>query len=138
MPESMIRVRATKNRVLVDIYDDGEEFIQMKGGYKFIMLDDTSFGHDTRHKKSTEAHTGNRCRWGMVVATSKEAEQENLKIGDKVYLDALKWTRGFEYNPDTHDKIWSIPVADILGVDENGFSEQERSKLEGRHEKLPV
>jgi len=130
MSASEINARPLGKDILVDIYDDGEENIDVGGGKKLILLSDTSFG---RSIDSVEGkHPGIRPRWARVLATTDYAEDAGLSIGMKVLCDTMKWSRGVAYEEDK--KLWRIPVEDILGIDDDGFTESELKHIEGRHE----
>lgn len=129
MPETLIGVRPIKDWVFVDIYDDGEKLINVKGGGKIWLPSDDKFNHHAMKRGHDHKHSGIRPRWAMVVGLNEKGEASGIKIGDKVFCDEMKWTRGFEPNPDTHHRAWAIKVEDILLVDEGGFTEEEREKL---------
>jgi len=127
MSESLINAKALRNDLLVDIYDDGEETVELAPGRKFILLEDTQFARD---RDGSETHAGIRPRWAKVLATSDYAEEVGITVGMKVLCDTMKWFRGINYTADR--KMWRIPADDILGIDDDGFTEEEVSKLESR------
>lgn len=127
MSHSLINAKALRNDILVDIYDDGEETIELAPGRKFILLDDSQFARD---RDGSESHAGIRPRWAKVLATSDYAEETGIEVGMKVLCDTMKWFRGINYSADR--KMWRIPADDILVVDPDGFTEEESAKLESR------
>lgn len=129
MSESLINVRPLGKFILVDIYDDGEETVDLGNGVKFIMLNDTNFGRD--RDLSQETHPGIRPRWAKVVATPDDDQETGLAVGMKVLLDTMKWSRGVYYDGDK--KVWRIPIEDVLGIDEGGFDEEEVTHMESRY-----
>lgn len=129
MSESLINIKALRKDILVDIYDDGEETVELAPGRKFILLDDTQFA---RERDGSETHAGIRPRWAKVLSTSDYAEETGIHVGMKVLCDTMKWFRGVDYA--TGKKMWRIPADDIIGIDDDGFSEEERAKLAERFE----
>lgn len=129
MPNSAIHMKALRNDILVDIYDDGEETVEIAPGRKFILLDDSQFGRP--QDGSQETHAGIRPRWAKVLSTSKYAEDAGIEVGMKVLCDTMKWFRGLQYDAEGR-KVWRIPADDILGIDDEGFTEEEVSKMESR------
>lgn len=129
MSHSLINVQALRKDILVDIYDDGEESIELAPGRKFILLEDTQFARD---RDGSESHAGIRPRWAKVLATTDYAEEAGIEVGMKVLCDTMKWFRGINYA--SGKKMWRIPADDILFVDDGGFTEEEVSKLEERFE----
>lgn len=125
MSESLINAKALRKDILVDIYDDGEESIELAPGRKFILLNDSQFARD---RDGSESHAGIRPRWAKVLATSDYAEQSGIHVGMKVLCDTMKWFRGINYA--SGKKMWRIPSTDIIGIDDDGFTEEELSKLE--------
>lgn len=126
MPQSLINWIPIQDWVFVDIYDDGEAKIKIGNKTLWLPADDT-FGKDTMHK-SNEKHRGIRGRWAMVLGVNERGEEAGLKVGQKVYLDELKWTRGFLYD-NTRLKAWAIKIDDILCVDEDGFEDDEAEHI---------
>jgi hypothetical protein len=129
MSHSLINVQALRKDILVDIYDDGEESIELAPGRKFILLEDTQVARD---RDGSESHAGIRPRWAKVLATTDYAEEAGIEVGMKVLCDTMKWFRGINYA--SGKKMWRIPADDILFVDDGGFTEEEVSKLEERFE----
>jgi len=108
----MIGIKPIQNRVLVGIYDDGDTTMTL-GGKTFYLLDDSSAN---KSRNIDTKHQGVRPRWAVVLAVPDSVvEYDNVHVGDKVYLDQLKWSRGIKapINDETR-KVWSIPVEDIL------------------------
>jgi len=126
MSESLINARALRKDILVNIYDDGEETIELAPGRKFILLNDSQYSKDRDGADTT--HAGIRPRWAKVLATSDYAEEAGIVVGMKVLCDTMKWFRGVNYKHNS--KFWRIPTDDILGIDDDGFTEEEISKLE--------
>lgn len=129
MSESLINIKPLGKYILVDIYDDGEETVDLGNGVKFILLNDTNFGRD--RDLSQERHAGIRPRWAKVVATPDDTLDSGLEAGMKVLLDTMKWSRGVTY--EGNKKVWRIPIDDVLGIDEEGFDEEELAHMEERY-----
>lgn len=131
---TIIGVRPLRERVLVDIYDDGSKPMRVGGKVFWSPADDRFGPDDIRHATTADnRHPGIRPRWAIVVGTSPEAEAAGIKVGQKVFLDTMKWTRGVVYDKVTRRKVWSIAAEDILGIDEDGFDEDERLMIEDRY-----
>ncbi len=129
MSHSLINARALRKDILVDIYDDGEETIELAPGRKFILLEDTQFARD---RDGSESHVGIRPRWAKVLSTTEYAETTGIEVGMKVLCDTMKWFRGINYT--SGKKMWRIHSDDILVIDDGGFSKDELAKLEERFE----
>lgn len=56
----------------------------------------------------------NQARWGTVLAKGNEVS-DDIKVGDKVLIDALKWTNGVEYNTVMY---WRTSEEHIIGIDD--------------------
>ena len=59
--------------------------------------------------------TANKARWAVVVAVGDEIIDEAIVPGARVFIDALKWTNGFEFEGETY---WKTDEDHILVVDE--------------------
>lgn len=113
------------NGVLVNIYDDGGKSIKIAGGVDLIVHSDDKFGAGTIGADAKKSHRGLRPRWAKVLAVSPECKQFDIKVGDKVFIEQLRWTRCITTDPTTGDKVWRVSVDDIMGVDDDGFTEDE-------------
>jgi hypothetical protein len=129
MAETLVGIRPLQSRILVGIYDDGDT-VMMLGGKKFFLLDDSSAD---KKRDIHVKHQGVRPRWAIVLAISDDVQQNDVlvKVGSKVLLDQLKWSRGVAVNiHGDRTKIWSIPVTDVLLVGEGEeFSAMERDQI---------
>lgn len=134
MGAGLINVRPLHNRILVGIYDNGEKTMKL-GGKDFFLLDDTSFDPAMARNRHDEKHVGIRPRWAVVMSVSDDVEETGeVKPGDKVLLEFGEWTRGVPVTIDGYDtRLWSIPVDKVLGHMEDGFDDQERSKIMGMY-----
>ncbi len=135
MAESLIPVKAIENNkdILVDIYDDGAQTVSLGEGRKpLILLPDDTFGRDFDQASEYSKHPGIRPRWGMVLATTDFAEKLGIKVGDKVLLDTMKWSRGAIYSEDGR-KLWRIKADDVLAVDDDGLTEDELDYIASRY-----
>lgn len=113
MASSSIGVHPLKGRVLIDIFDTGEETIKL-GGKDFILLGDNDL---KSHHKTVEAkHPGIRDRWATVLAVSDQAEEDGLQLGDTVLCEKLTWSRKIPH-PDGVTKFSMIESKDILFID---------------------
>ena len=50
----------------------------------------------------------------------------------KVLLDTMKWSRGVYYQGNR--KVWRIPFEDVIGIDEDGLTDEDIEHIEGRYE----
>jgi len=112
----------------VNIYDTGEGTIDLGGGKKLILLNDVSFA-DNHLTSSQSSHPGIRPRWAVVVAVNQYAKDLGINLGDKVLCDTMKWSRGFEYDA-SGNKTWRVPVEDIMLVDDDGLTEEDKEMIE--------
>ncbi len=137
MPETLIPVKtlASRKNILVDIYDDGAQTVDLGPGKKaIILLPDDTFGKSFDNVSEYSKHPGIRPRWGMVVATTDHAEKMGITVGDKVLMETMKWTRGVQYAEDGR-KVWSIEAEDVLLVDDDGFTDEELNHIQSRWSK---
>ncbi len=123
-----MKAKAIRDDILVDIYDDGETTVDFGNNTKFILLDDSKFGTERDAGVETK-HSGIRPRWAKVLSTTDHAEKLGIRVGQKVLLDTMKWSRGVVIG---ESKVWRIPAEDVLGIDEDGFTTDELEKLESR------
>jgi len=54
-------------------------------------------------------------RWGIVVAIGHKVK-ENIPLGARILIDALKWTEAAEFNGES---IWRTDESCILAIDED-------------------
>ena len=125
---SVIGLKTIRDRVLVYIYDDGQNSIDIGDGKRLITgLVDTEFNGIYKDQVD-DKHPGIRSRWAMVVGVSEDTPKD-IKPGDKVFLEQMKWRRGI-YASRHGQKVWDISFHDILVTDDEGFDEQEREKID--------
>jgi hypothetical protein len=123
--QSLIGLTPVGERVLVYIYDDGNNTIDIGGGKRLIVgLTDTHF--DSLHDVVDGKHPGIRPRWAMVVGTNKHTP-DSITLGDKVLLEQMKWRRGVFISGS--QRVWDIAVDDIMVADDNSFTEEEMEKV---------
>ena len=124
--QSLVGLRPLNNRVLVCIYDDGDNSIDIGDGKRLITsLKDTEF--DGLHDVTDGKHPGIRARWALVIGINDETPSE-IKLGSKVFLEQMKWRRGVTATRNGH-RVWDIDFNDILVVDEDGLNEEEAAKV---------
>lgn len=133
MVSTLIGVRPLRDDVLVDLYDEGDTVFTIAGRRFFTPSDKDIVG--STHNNLDGKHPGIRPRWGVVLATTDAAEEAGVLVGYKVLLDTLKWTRGIMYSSETRRKFWRIPLEDILMVDENGLTEDEKFIIASKADK---
>ena len=124
----MIGIKPIHDKILVGIYDDGDTTI-MLGGKKFFLLDDSSA---TQKRDIHTKHQGVRPRWAIVLAVpDSEDSYGDIKVGDKVYLDQLKWSRGVKAPVNGDSKtVWSIPAEDVLLTgDSTNFTKEDKLQI---------
>ena len=63
----------------------------------------------------------------MVTGVNQHTP-DYIQLGDKVLLDTMKWRRGV-FAGEGGRKIWDIPWADILCIDDGGISDIEMEKV---------
>jgi hypothetical protein len=132
MGKTTIGVTPINSGVFVDLYDDGAMPLQFASGGKLLMISDADL-NSVHNQGGMAKHKGIRPRWGIVTGLSDEAiEQTSLKIGDKVLMEFGKWTPGFTYD-ETRKKAWWIKHTDIIMVDEDGPTKQERAYIKARN-----
>ncbi len=78
----MKTIRAIRDHVIVVDMEFGEQRTQ--GG--IIIIDDDGKQH------------GIKPRWAKVYAVGPE--QENVKVGDWIFIEHGRWTRGFNFEKD--------------------------------------
>ena len=115
---SIVGLKPVGDRILVYIYDDGETTVDLGDGVHLVTsINDTML--DSAHNNIDGKHPGARGRWALVVGVN-EHTPDSIKVGAKVFLDEMKWSRGFMAGP-TGERCWNIPYEDVLLVDEAGF-----------------
>jgi hypothetical protein len=125
MTDNLVPFRPVGDRVIVFIYDDGNDAVDIGGGKMLITgLQDTNF--DTLHDVVGGKHPGIRPRWALVTAVGDDTT--TVAVGDKVYLDTMKWRRGL-VAAEGGRRIWDIAVEDILLVDDDGLNKLEMEKV---------
>ncbi len=125
---SLIGLKSLRDKVLVYIYDDGANSIDIGDGKRLITgLVDTEFNGIYKDQVDGK-HPGIRGRWAMVVGVSEDTPMD-IKLGDKVFLEQMKWRRGI-YASRHGQKVWDISFHDILVTDDEGFDEQESAKVD--------
>lgn len=125
---SIIGLKSLRDRVLVYIYDDGNNSVDIGDGKRLITgLADTEFNGIYKDQIDGK-HPGIRGRWAMVVGISEETP-EDIQPGDKVFLEQMKWRRGIAASRHGQ-RVWDISFHDILITDDAGFDEQERAKVD--------
>lgn len=124
---SLIGLKPLRDRVLVYIYDDGNNSIDIGGGKRLITgLTDTEFNGVYKDQVDGK-HPGIRSRWAMVVGVNEETPSD-IKPGDKVYLEQMKWRRGITASR-RGQRVWDISFHDVLVRDDEGFDEEEQAKV---------
>ena len=119
---TLIGMRPVGMRVMVFIYDDGNDSVDLGNGKRLITgVRDTDF--DSPHNAIDGKHPGIRPRWAIVTGTNDQTP-DYIKLGAKVYLDEMKWRRGVMASPNG-ERVWDIRWEDILLVDEDGVSGDE-------------
>jgi len=53
-------------------------------------------------------------RWGIVISVGHEVA-ENIRVGSKILIDALKWTEAIEYKGESY---WRTDESHVLAIDE--------------------
>ncbi len=123
---NLIGMRPVGDYVLLCIFDDGDESVDIGGGKRLIVgLRDTEF--DSVHNAIDGKHPGIRGRWALVVGTNN-LTPDTLNLGDKVFCEELKWSRGVWAN-DTGHRVWKIKSEDVIAVDTDGPNDEEAAKI---------
>ncbi len=124
---SLVGLKPLRDRVLVYIYDDGENSIDIGDGKRLITgLVDTEF-NGIYEDQVDGKHPGIRSRWAMVIGINDDTP-DDIKLGDKVFLEELKWRRGI-YATRHGQRVWDISFHDILVTDDEGFVDLEIAKV---------
>jgi hypothetical protein len=138
MENTLIGARSLGDYILINIYDDGDDTIELAPGIHFQFLSDTDFGNTRR--SVDKKHPGLRPRWAIVLSTCDLAKKFGIELGDKILCDELKWSRGIPFD-NSGRKIWRIPADDVLAIDKDGFQSNEIEKIakwfEAGGQKLP-
>ena len=114
--------------ILVLIYDDGKISLDLGNGKSLEMIGDSDF---STHN-AEDRHPGLRERWAMVLATKGDkAGDQGIKVGDKVLLTKLEWSRGLEA-PDSGVRFARIGLEHVILVDDGGFTDNEVEKINER------
>lgn len=110
---SIFNIRALHADVLFQFEDEiklGEksnEFIE-KTDWGFVVTSPVGHqGFDETAKKN---------RWGIVLIVGPEVKDNTIKIGSRIFVEALKWTPGATYKGQ---KIWKTNESFILAIDDN-------------------
>ena len=120
--------------ITVDIYDDGEQTVEIAPGKKLILLNDSFISQDPRMNPTDRKHPGVRARWAIVLRTTPYAQKLGIEEGDKVLLDQMKWRRGIYVNDFTGRRVWFISADDVSLMDPDGPDEDEQFKIQSRFE----
>ena len=130
MAETSIGVLPLHYNLLVLIYDTGANVLSF-GDKQFYVMEDFKLDKETmkRYDVQNHSHPGIRPRWAKVLAVCEGAEDVGVKIGSKVLLEQLEWSRPIIYN-ESRQKCWKIPLEKVLLVDNEGFNEKELELIE--------
>lgn len=112
----MLPLRPTHEAVFIDIIDRDITRKDLGNGKVLHLLADDGFGD--RINTIDQKHPGIRPRWARVLGLGPDVHEDDVKIGDLVLCDTLKWGRRFPLGRDGRDVVylWRISVNDILGV----------------------
>lgn len=58
--------------------------------------------------------TAQKSRWCIIVAIGPDVQEPSLKVGARVFVEALKWTNGFEHEGQTY---WKTDESHVLLID---------------------
>lgn len=103
----MTTLRALRNGIVFQF----EEAI--KGSGKDHGFNETSQGGI--YLGSSFDATAKQSRWGIVTSVGDEVMDEGIVPGARVFIEALKWTNGFEVDGQ---KYWKTDEECILLVDD--------------------
>jgi len=124
---SLVGLKPVRDRVLVCIYDDGDNSVDLGNGKRLITgLADTEFNGIYKDQVDGK-HPGIRDRWAMVIGIN-EYTPEGIKLKDKVLLEKMKWRRGIMAT-NGGQRVWDIAADDILVVDDDSYNEEEAAKV---------
>lgn len=121
----MLPLRPTHDGVLIDIVDRDITQKDLGGGKVLHLISDDSFSERV-HNSMQHQHPGIRPRWARVLAVGPDVQEDDLKLGDLVLCDTLKWGRKFPLGRDGQEIVylWRIGVKDILGVQTNSQADE--------------
>ena len=122
---SILPVRPRHDFLFIDIIDRNVTTKDLGGGKVLHLLSDDSFGPQGPHNSIEARHPGVRPRWARVLEIGPEVE-DNIKVGDLVLCDTLKWGHGVPYGRVGLEVVyfWRINVKDILVIDDAASSEE--------------
>ncbi len=123
---SILPVRPRHDFLFIDIIDRNVTMKDLGGGKVLHLLSDDDFGPHRPHNPTEARHPGLRPRWARVLEVGPDVNADDIKPGDLVLCDTLKWTHGIPYGRLGLATVcfWRINVNDILLVDESSPGEE--------------
>lgn len=127
MAQSIINLEPRGDKVIVAIYDDGQEVIKI-GDKEFYTLDDKYL---SKRNTGEEKHRGARGRFGLVLAVSDDAEKIGIFPRNVVFMEPMEWGRPVKLAVNGNDwSLWPIPCKGIsLVADEDELTEWDRERI---------
>lgn len=112
----MLPLKPTHDGVFIDIVDRDVTQKDLGGGKVLHLLSDDAFTGP--HNAMAQKHPGIRPRWARVLGLGPDVHGDDVKVGDLVLCDTMKWGRKFPLGRDGNEVVylWRIKVSDILGV----------------------
>lgn len=123
---SLLPIQPRHDFLFIDVIDRNVTIKQLGGGKVLHLLDDDSFGPDRPHNSINASHPGVRPRWARVLMVGPEVTEDEVKVGDLVLCDTLKWSHGIPLGTLDYKTVnfWRINVKDILGVDDSASPDE--------------
>lgn len=59
--------------------------------------------------------TAKDARWGKVLAVGPDVKADEVKVGQKIMIEALRWTEAFKVGGD---KYWFTRVNEVMCVED--------------------
>jgi hypothetical protein len=114
----VLPLKPTHDGVIIDIIDRDITQKDLGGGKVLHLIADDTF--EGPHNSMAHTHPGIRPRWARVLAVGPDVHADDVRIGDLVLCDTLKWGRKFPLGRDNGQvvHIWRIEAKNILGVNQ--------------------
>jgi hypothetical protein len=134
----LLPVRPTHDGVFIDIVDRSVTQKDLGGGKVLHLISDDSF--EGPHNTMSHTHPGIRPRWARVLGVGPDVNEDDVKVGDLVLCDTLKWGRKFPLGRDGLEIVymWRISVGDILMVNAESPGDEYLAEFEAKLSRLDL
>lgn len=103
-------VRAIRNHI---IFKFERERVRAADGTRMQFKEETNWGFDLGKADQGFDVATKEAQWGIVTSTGHKVRE--IKSGDRVLIEPLKWTIGIDVDGNTY---WRTDESCILAVDE--------------------